>query len=1071
MALFRLIVEQRVLANLLFFVLLAAGFLVVGGMPVEEYPNVAMDKIQVIVPWPGASPDDVERVLATELEDKLRDVAGLEWVQSSSYPDRCEVWLKVRDGVEDFQAVYRDVQTEVSKLRGLPEGVEEPIVKKIDVEEMGPSVQVVVGWSGEDLGAWAIEERLRSIGASVRARLEQVPGVKKVRIYGERDRELRIKVDPRALEHFDLDIAEVAAAIAARNVNLPAGSLAPAGRLELAVRSRSEMPSVEAFRRIALRSDDRGPTARLGDVATLEWGFVKEAVRPHFRGQRCLTLAVVKEPTSNALEVVAAARAVLDEARALNPEGVELLTIADTTVRIRERIAVLRTNILLGLTLVLGVLWMSIGFKNAVLASLGIPFSFLCSLILLRIGGESINLISLFSLVLVLGVIVDDALVVLENIHRHAEGGAPLKEAIVRGASEVAVPVVSATLTTIAAFLPMLLMPGTTGRFFAIIPKTVAYALLASLFECLIILPVHIYDFGGLGRRSARGPSRGLLGLRRVYLRALELCLRLRYLALLGLVALAIGAAAILGRVPVLFFPSDFKQFFINVRMPVGTPLDETDRVTREISAILAAMPRSEIESSTCSVGLLFDENYKPLSGGHRAQFFVTTASGPERRRSLEEIMAETRRRIAAAAFLEAAIEVVELNDGPPVGKPVTIRFRGDDLPRLRERGEAVAAGLAELPGVFGVDVDLREGRPELRFVLDEDRAARLGVSAAAVGRALAAANDGVVATSWRRPGDDDAADVRVMLREQDRRLPGDLAALKLRNRFGTLTPLSEVARVERAAGLEAIHRFDGQRALTVTADVDPAILTAAEANRRARDLVAALPQDAAFVTDFEGEFAETARSFESLKISFVVAIGSIFMVLGAQFRSFLQPLVVLVTVPFSFIGVVLGLWLTGDPFTVMSGIAIVGLAGMVVNDSLVLVDFINRRRRDGLPVVRAIRESAVARMRAILLTTITTVFGVLPMALGMGGRSTVWSPMATSIAFGLSFATVLTLFVIPALYLILEDGLALIGRGERVVFDGDWAMLEGGNFDKTPGSAPRRPPLQVAPGGEQGHG
>lgn len=1033
MGLFRLIVEQRVLANLLFFVLLVAGFMVVGQMPVEEYPNVALDKILITVPWPGAAPEEIERLVSTKIEERVEEIQGIEWVQASSYPDRCEVWVKVQSDVADFQTVYRDIQTEISKIRDLPKDAQDPIVTKIDIEEMGPVLQIVVGWKDDGTSEYSreeIESILRSHALSLDILLEQdVPNLKKVRVYGNRDRELKVLVDPERLLHYQVTIDEVAEALRARNVNLPAGTLKGAGR-EIMVRGSSELESVDAFRQVVLRSDETGPTVRLGDVARLDWDFERGSVWSRFRGQSCLTLAVVKQDTANAVTVSKQTREIVAEYQKKAHKNVTFDIVADTTIRVRERIAVLGWNIVLGLTLVLVVLWMTIGFKNAILGSLGIPFSFLVSLILLKWGGESINVISLFSFVIVLGVIVDDALVVLENIHRHFEMGKELKTAIIEGAAEVAIPVVSATLTTIAAFLPLLLMPGTTGRFFAIIPKTVAYALLASLFECLLILPIHILDLGPSKKAEHQEPSRMLVGMRTLYQRALRLCLRLRYLSLVALFAMALLALVVLSRIPILFFPSDFKQFFVNITMPVGTSLEETEKVALSIGEVIDNAPKEEIESGVINVGMYFDSNYKMHTESHYAQVFVTTARGSLKTLSVQEIMAKVRRKIQDKNLIGAKIEVTELSDGPPVGRPVTVRLRGDNLEKLWSRSREVMDILKKIPGVSNVDSDLTLGKDELHFRLLDDAGSRQGITAMEVGRALAFSNDGAVLTKWRVPGEDEEVDVRVLYDESERKSQKDLEDIRIRNRWGMLVPLSDVIQVSRKRGFSGIHRYDGKRAITISADIDPAVTTAVAASEKAKDGALKLSADPSIVIDFEGEFAETNKSFDSLKVSFVVAIGCIFMVLGAQFRSFLQPFVVLFTVPFSFIGVAYGLWLTGDPFTMASGIAIVGLAGMVVNDSLVLVDFVNRLRAQGMSVEDALCEGASNRVRAILLTTVTTVFGVLPMALGVGGRSPVWSPMATSISFGLSFATILTLFVIPALYLILEDILNAHARG-----------------------------------------
>ncbi len=1043
----RFSLNQRVLVDTAFVALCIAGIFAIRRMPVEEYPNVSFDQIKVIIPFPGASPEQVEDLVIRKVEDAVREVDDLEWTRSDAFPDRAELLLKFRDGT-DVATRERDVQNEINQIPDLPARAEEPKVFKIDVEEVNPVIHVVVsGPIPEGVMARTATDLADELG--------NIDGVVKVKIQGERKHELRVLCDPDALAHHDLTVADVAGALRRHGASVPAGLL-QTGTRDFLVRATGEFETGSDVAAVVVKTDPEGSFVRVADVARLERGFERQTILAKYRQRRALTLGVIKNFEGNAVEIAREVRTRTETFRSTRaPPGVELDFVADSTKRIKERTEILVSNIYVGLILVSLCLWVFIGWRNAVLAVIGIPFCFLLTFAVMRGIGESINAVSLFSLVLVLGVIVDDAIVILENIHRHLEDGVPLREAIVEGTGEVITPVSASTATTIAAFLPMLLMSGPMGRFFSIIPKTVAFALIASLFEAFVILPAHAMHlkpgkrdeadavrrpwFGRRAVESVRGAAGRGGVLLRAYSAVLKVCLTVPWVTLLVMLLMGIVAAFALGRVPVHLFPSEYQQFFVNVTLPPGAPLSETEALVDRVDQEIWKLSPDLVESSLVTVGMYFDWNYRPQPGSHYGQLLVAAGSIEKIKArygqdgGTKDVMEEVRRRLAALDLGRASVEVVELNDGPPIGRPIAVRIRGDDLEVLNRVSRVVMNEIDAVEGTKDVRRDLELGYEEVAARLRTERAGLHGIALVDVATALADAIDGAVAATFREG--DDEVDVRVRLDPAFVADPGDLAAVRVRNRHGELTEIGDVATLDRLRGPLAIHRFERRRSVNVTADIDPHATTSSEAVGRIADrLEVALPPETrvGYRLEWEGEFEETNKSFDSLKGAFLVALIILYGLLAAQFRSAAMPVVVLLTVPFSFVGVVIGLYASGDPFTIATFIAIIGLSGMVVNDSLVLLEFARAARARGMPPYDAFVDAGEKRMRAILLTTTTTVFGLLPMAIGFGGRSLIWGPMATAIVFGLSFATVLTLLVIPSAALIVERWRVRLGFVEE---------------------------------------
>ncbi len=1028
MSLARFSIKQIVLVNLLFVVFIVAGAVVYSLLPVDVYPDTSLDLATISTTWPGASAEDVERLVTRLIEEEVEDVRGQERLYSYSLSDLSGVGVKFREELSEAELdrAFDELRLALDRVVDLPDDCEEPILTRLTVDEIWPLVQVVV------LDEGAGEATVRRVALELKKELRLVQDVSRVREVAVREREIHILLRKDLLEKYSLSLEEVAAVLRTRNLNVPAGVLDTEAD-EITVRSIGEVDDPQALGEICILRSATGGHVLLKDVARITEDFEEAIWAARFAGQPCALLYLSKERTANAITVRDAVQECLERYEQEHElPGVSLHLTADSTTMISSRLNVLKRNLGLGLILVFVVLWSILGLRNSTLAIIGVPFSFLCAFIFLYAIDVSINAVSVVSLVLVSGIIVDDAIVVMENIYRHVQEGEPLREAVIRGTDEVMWPVISSTLTTIAAFLPLLLMPGVIGKFFAIIPKTVTVALVASLFECLIILPAHYLDWGRRTERTERGsPPGSKLGRRLVgwYDGLLRQVLSHRYLAV-GVVAaggvLAWQASRTLVRD---LFPSDFPTFVIDFNARPGAGLEETDQVAGQLSPILDSFIPDTVDRYATALGVQWNEDNQRLLRTNLVQMWVDVKQVGGRDVDPAVVMNDVRSALLnyVNEHPDCGIEnlrVWPVRDGPPVGKPVAIRVEHPDYALAGEIAERIQARLRSMPGVYDVADNLHLGRRELQVRLREQPAAELGVTYAQVATVLRGANEGLKVGVYKDIEQAEDVDIKVRLADEDVAGPDDLLDLDVSGLGGRRVKMHQVADLEFERTYAARYHFNAQRAVQVTADVDTGTGVDAQAVSRAilAEFAPLEQQHDRLRIRAEGQFVETRRSFEALWRSGLVAVGLMYLILAAQFRSYLQPVVVLLAVLFGLVGMILGLVANNYPFTIVTAVAMVGLCGVVVNDALVLLDFINKERGRGTPLAEALRIACGRRARPIVLTTITTVFGLGPMAAGVGGYSKIWSPFAMSMCWGLAMATGLTLVLVPAFYHIVDD-------------------------------------------------
>ncbi len=1050
MTIARFSLSQAVLLHLLFFVVLLAGGLVIGVMPVDVYPDVDLDEATIDTFWPGATAEDVERLVTDRIEDQIQDVRGVSRILSDSKPDASLIRVRFRESLTAVQldAAFRELRSAVERVTDLPSEAKKPLIKRISLSEVFPLLWVVV----QDTGGLG-EEASHDVILRLKPVLREIPGVAKVDDKLIRDRELRVSVDRERLRKLDLTLDEVANVLEQYNRNVPSGTLAyPRG--EYGVRAAGEVTEPDQLGDIAVYKDPTGAHVYLRDIADISRDFERKTFFARFNGNDCKALSIAKTDEADSRFVADAVAQAIREFQEHTPEGIEISICLDSSEIIRSRMRILLTNLASGVVLVFLTLWGVMGLRNAGLAIVGIPFAFLSALMAMHAMGVSLNAVSLFALVLCSGMIVDDAIVVLENIYRHVErqraegvsdGDRRLRTAIINGTNEVMWPVISSSATTVVAFLPMLIMGGVTGQFFSIIPKTVAVVLISSLFECLLMIPVHYLTIGprsGVRPLWSRLTATDRVALMKRFMggydRFLAGVLRYRYLVPLPVLALGFVALSVVPLLRVDLFPSDYQIAFVDVKAWDEASLDQTAEVLKPIEEIALSLRPHYVASVLSAGGLVATEQNTALWRNNLAQLHVQLADTPLVRADPDAAARELRSRIEqyVADHPDSPLESFKVwarQDGPMIGKPVAIRIETPDLGVAKRLAEQFKARLRRIKGVSGVVDDLDFGSRQINLRLTEDVASVHGLSQQHLAQALRTANDGRVVSTFKdvRSGED--LDVRLILSERFRQDLGDLLDIEIRTARGYLVRLREICEIDMSQGYAGIPHHNGHRAITVSAQVDTSVITPVAVNTIIREgfaSVSAAHPNVRIV--YGGEFQETARSFESLKRAYVIAIVVIYMLLATQFGSYIQPFVIIVTVPFSCVGVVAGLMWSDYPLTIMTFIAMVGLTGVVVNDSIVLLDFVNKQIARGLPVGDALRAACALRIRPVVLTTVTTVLGLLPLALGWGGLSKIWSPFASSFTWGLTFATLLTLVVVPAIYHIAWDAVNLV-RGHWV--------------------------------------
>lgn len=1012
----------------LFFViaLVIAGTSAYVTLPRESAPDITIPLIIVSAIYPGASPVDMETLVTRHLERELQGVEGLKKLTSTSQESFSVVTVEFVSGT-DIDAALQKVRDRVDRAKvEFPRDAEDPVLQEINFSDF-PIVQV-------NLSGAVGPAVLKQLAEDLKDRVEGLPGVLRATLVGGLDRELRVEVDPQKLRLYGLSLQDVVDVVSNEHLSVPSGEL-KVGSQALSVRVPGEVTDPLEIADFVIRATAGRPVF-VRDVATVGFGFADRSSHARIDGQEAVALAVQKRVGANIIDVADAVKRVVSEEGTRWPAGVQATILGDQSKDIRSMVTDLENNILTGLLLVVAVLMFALGFRNALLVGLAIPFSMMLTFLTLQLAGVTLNMIVLFSLVLAVGMLVDNAIVVIENIFRHMQEGKPAGQAASEAVREVGLAVFISTLTTVGAFFPLVFWPGVTGDFMYYLPVTISIVLMCSLVVAFTINPVMAAVFMRAPRTAlpAEDDTGGekIFGPRilAVYRRVLTWALGHRAVALAGVAALFVGVVVLFGvfNHGVEFFPeTEPRQIFVDVEMSPGTRLEKTDEVTREIERRLGGLPDVNVVAAGSGAGSQSEFGGGAGGDATKARVAIDLQDLKERTQNSFLTLDEVRRR--TADLPGATIDVDRPQEGPPVGLPLSIEISGHDFTQLGLIAARVRQTIADIPGLVSLDDDFDLARPEVNVRVDRVRAARLGLTTRDIGNTLRTALQGQEAATYRF-GDEDA-DIRVRLAEGSRQRLEDLEQLTVVTESGVQVPLSAVATLERGAALPAIRHKATRRMVTVSGRVTSSELAEPvrrEAKRRLEAMPDLLPPGVSLVFAGQSEEEDEAKAF--LSKAFMFAFLVVLLLIVGTFDSFVTPLIIMTSVFMSMVGVLVGLVVTGQPFgIIMTGLGVISLAGIVVNNAIVLLDYGEQLWAQGLPRREVIMLTGMRRLRPVTLTAITTILGLIPLttgieidfrnlAIGTGGESSQWwRGMGVAVIFGLGFATVVTLVVVPVLY------------------------------------------------------
>ena len=1089
-------VQKRTSVVVLAIIIIIFGFMSYNSLPREAAPDITIPYIFIITNYPGVAPEDIEQSITIPIEKKLKGLEAVKQIKSSSTEGMSSIIIEFVAGtdIDDVLSKTKD-KVDLAKPE-LPADLEEdPEVVEINISELPIVVLSLSGAVGL--------VRLKEIAEDLQDDIESIPGVLEAEVTGGLEREIRVEPDPDKLAYYGLSILRLQSIIAKENQNVSGGAIRMGdGRFQLRVPGEFQSPDEIYGLIVGLH---RGQPVYLKDVARVLDGFKDEEGRSRLNGQEAINIAVKKRAGENVIRISKQIDGLIKEQRTTWPAGIRVNKLMDHAKDIRIMVADLENNIITGLIMVIVVLFFVMGVRNAVLVSLAIPFSMLLSFMVLSALGITLNMVVLFSLTLSLGMLVDNAIVIVENIFRYMEQGVPRIQAAMRATSEVAQPVTASTLTTVAAFFPLVFWPGIMGEFMSYLPKAVIVTLSSSLFVAMVINPALAAIFLRLpaGHRFARakvsaeemerageapitvrGPL--LKAYQRLLNGALNNRLAVLTMAFLGVVAMAMIWLYEIGlEKPIEFFPNiDPHSIYVNLDMPEGADLEYSDRLARQVEIALCTGPGQPLahpdgNPAQCYhnnrqrkihtlrqgqkvAGLTDMANVKHIysrtvavTGGSSAfevnspnhigiQFYDIEDRVEPSTQTVEEI----RKRVEHIPGARIAVAAQE--EGPPTGAPINIEIVGDNFDVLGQIAQQIRDVLEKIPFVQDVRDDYVAGSPTVRVRVDRQKAAMLGLSTDIIGFALKVAFNGIKVSTFRE-GDEDY-DITVQLPESDRRVTDILRELLIPTAEG-LVPLSTVTRFEVTGGLGQVNHINHERVVTVRANVDEEKVPGPVVRAQAEKILADSSLPPGYKIRFTGEFEFQQEAQAFLSKAFAAGVFLIILILVTQFNSIAQPGIIMTSVILSLGGVFFGLSVMKLPFgIIMTGVGVISLAGVVVNNAIVLIDYTNRLHQRGMHFREAIIAAGCTRLRPVLLTAVTTILGLLPMVTGIAYNfhemeiawvsesSQWWRSMASAVIFGLALATILTLVVVPTLYALVYTTSRVAVRGVRRLRRAYWA-------------------------------
>jgi multidrug efflux pump subunit AcrB len=1049
-----------------------AGVFTVMKMRREMFPQFSLDMIVITVPYPGSSPEEVEEGICIKIEEEIQSIEGIKRLISTAREGSGNVLAELETGA-DVRKILDEIKAEVDRIDTFPEEAEEPVVMEIIRQD--PTISVAVFGDVSEKRMRQIAEKIRDdlleaevasnksfggfqdIIAAIlkRFRFKQPESITQIDLVGVRDYEISVEVSEEDLRRYGISFDQVVGAVRAGSIDLPGGKIKTT-QGEILIRAKGQLYTGREFEQIPLITLNDGTEVRLGQVARVIDGFEDLDIKTRFNGKPAAIVQVSRTSGQDIIEISKIARGYVATHQDKLPPDLEMAVWGDISTMVEGRIDLMLRNGLQGIALVFIALALFLNLRLAFWVAFGIPISFMAAFMVLSGFDQTINMISLFAFIMTLGILVDDAIIVGENVYSHYSRGKTPTAAVIDGLKEVGGPVVMAVSTTVVAFSPLLFIAGIMGKFIAVMPLAVIIILIVSLGEALIILPSHLHHaltqseiksrrLTSWHERLQQKIERGLQTvIQRLYSPAIKYVVKNRYFTFsLGLGVLIISLGIIAGGyVPFVFFPKGESDWIVaEIVYPLGTPyklteetIEQLEKESFELNSVFPdfSLKNGSLVKNTFSiVGAIPRRDWKPAEyGGHVGQVW------------LELVASETRASVSTHTILRKWRDLIgeipgvdrftfATLEGGPAGNPIEIQLSGQDFDQLKQAAIELKAEIATYPGTFDISDNFKPGKQEKKIRIRQG-ARSLGITMRDLARQIRQAFYGEEALRIQRNRDD----VKVMVRyaNQDRSSLAGIEEMRIRTFDGQAIPIEEVAEVEAGRAFSVINRVDRKRTITVISDIDEIIGNASVIVAELKaDYLPALGERYPGITyDFGGQEKRTSESLDSIKSGYMLAMMGIFLLLASQFRSYIQPVIIMMAIPFGLTGAILGHLVMGIEFTMVSIFGIVALSGIVVNDSLILIDFTNRAVRDGMDTKLAVIESGKARFRPVLLTSVTTIAGLFPLLLERSFQAQFLIPMAVSICFGLLAATVLTLLYVPALYLIVQDIVNLFSRSQK---------------------------------------
>jgi multidrug efflux pump subunit AcrB len=1012
---FKSFLQNHVLANLTFVLVLALGITTYIFLPREQDPAVNFNWIAITTLLPGAAALDVEKRVTDPLEEVIRKVPDMRFVSSTSREGTSNILVRFNE-ISDrvFDKRVTDLRREIqNKTDELPDEAFDPFILEITSGNAYPTASLVVTSATSD-------ENLRVNAERIKKDLEQMKGIDRIDSTALYDPELQVLFEPETLHKYGIKPGDIADTVRSYYQDTAAGSRQVHDE-EWFIRLTGSNANPEYLASLPVMTSQG--KVRLGEIARVQRAREKADRLVSYNNRDAVMLAVFKKSNTNTLKIVEKLNEYIDTRNQTSAiTGVTLTLIDDATELTKKSISIMQNNALLGLLFVLFVTWLFLGFRIAFLTSIGIPFILAGTFWALGILGQSLNVMVLLGAVISLGMLVDDAVVVVESIYERLNHGVDRLTACMDSLKEVFAPVTAAVFTTIAAFSPLMLMTGIMGQFLKVVPLVVTIALLISLVEAYWMLPAHV-----LASKAEFSPHSGIHSVRRrfthnlqlKYIRALIKVMRYPKTAI-GVVFLAfvfaVGAVAG-GLVKFDFFASDpQRKFYVNIEMPPGTPLDATMQTTLEIeSRVREKISPEELRALVSYAGQLFTET-EVFFGDQYGQIIVSLAPDISNEfRNVDDVLAVIRNTVSDHPG-PLNLSYFRIAGGPPVAKPVSIKVRGDDLQQIASAAEKLKDILRSIPAIHDITDDASKGRNEFSLSFDMNAVRDSGLTPADISRNLRLLVDGEVVASMQDKGEE--LEIRVKAMHSELNDINQVLRTAIALPAGGARPLSTFLNSTTGQGPGNIRHYNFRRAITVEADLDTRLMNTVQANKLVKQKWAEIahqyPQND---LNFSGQLDDLQESLDSMLVLFMFGVLLIYVILGTQFRSYFQPLIIISTMPMAFTGVTLGLLLTGNPISLYTVFGLIALTGIAVNAAIVLISAANDRLNAGMTITHATIYAARRRIIPIVITTLTTIAGLSGLALGLGGTSLIWGPVATAIVSGLAFSSVLTLFAIPLLY------------------------------------------------------